>query len=197
MSDNPASATIADFETVDGGQAALAIGGTFTYGGGVVQMVTGGAWHVTATSTGMTGAQYWGAGIYFNGNPTGTDCVDATMYTGIQFDIKGTVAGTGCSMQYSTNDAQHADMTIVTNGMTDPKAGGAMGSYAPQAGVTPTATVQTIMMPFAGAGAPTGGMPSVPVDKSRLTGVQWQFTTSAGTTMSCMVDITIDNVKFY
>ena len=53
------------------------------------------------------------------------------------------------------------------------------------------------MMPFAGAGAPTGGSPAIPIDPARLTGVQWQFTTAAAGTSrnSCVVDITIDNVS--
>src|SRR5205085_12285045 len=105
------------------------------------------AWHVTATVPGTASNQHSGAGIYFNGNPTGTDCVDASIYTGVQFDIKGMVGGTGCSMQYSTNDAQHADMTQTP---VDPKAGGPAGSYAPQATLTVSASTTTVMMPFTG-----------------------------------------------
>ena len=58
-------------------------------------------------------------------------------------------------------------------------------------------TVTTVMMPFAGPGAPSGGSPAIAVDKSKLTGVQWQFTTAVGTENSCIVDITIDNVRFF
>jgi len=192
----PGAPLIADFETVDGGNAALMIGGTFTYGPGVTTAVVAGGWHITATVPGTTSNQYSGAGIYFNGNPTGTDCVDASLYTGVQFDIKGTVTGAGCSMQYSTNDAQHADMTQNPT-MPDPKAGGPMGSYAPQATITAAPATATVMMPFMGVGAPMGGSPNVPVDRGRLTGVQWQFTTMSGATNACAVDITIDNVKFY
>ena len=35
------------------------------------------------------------------------------------------------------------------------------------------------------------------IDKSKLTGVQWQFTTAMGTDNHCTVDITIDNVMFF
>jgi hypothetical protein len=189
---------IADFTATDGGAAVLPIGGTYVYPmpGGPVAAVANGAWHITATTAGMTSAQYWGAGIFFNGNAAGTDCVDATAHTGVQFDISGTVTGTMCSVQYATNDSAHADMTQGTP--PDPKAGGPAGSYAPQAQLTTiSATSQTIMMPFAGTGAPSGGSPAIAVDKSKLTGIQWQFTTGPGTTSSCVVDITIDNVKFY
>ena len=44
---------------------------------------------------------------------------------------------------------------------------------------------------------PTNGSPNIDVDKAKLTGVQWQFTTRGGTANSCMVDVKIDNVKFY
>ena len=134
-----------------------------------------------------------GVGIYFNGNPAGTDCVDGTAHTGIQFDITGTVAGTGCSMQYATNDSAHGD--TVAN-PTDKKSSGPSGSYSPQAQLTLPAT-NPVQMPFTGAGAPTGGSPATGIDKQKLTGVQWQFTLLGATTNMCTVDVTIDNVKFY
>jgi len=192
ISDPPPSAVIADFEAVDGGAPVIPIGGTFFYpAGGPSAVVVNGAWHITAATVGMTSAQYWWVGIYFNGNAAGTDCVDAAAYTGVQFDIKGSIAGTGCSAQYATNDSAHADHTM------DPKGSGPVGSYAPQASLTATGTTQTIKMPFTGTGAPSGGSPALAVDKDKLIGVQWQFTTAAGTSTSCNVDVTIDNVKFY
>jgi hypothetical protein len=193
VSDPPMGApTIADFAALDGGAPVLPIGGTFVYPttGGPVATVTNGAWHITDTTTAMATSQYRGVGIYFNGNAAGTNCVDGTAYTGVQFDISGTVGGTGCSMQYSTNDSAHSDNA------SDVKGSGGAGVYAPQAQLTVTSTVQTVMMPFSGAGAPKGGNPALAVDKAKLTGVQWQFTTLAPTGV-CMVDITIDNVKFY
>jgi hypothetical protein len=189
----PGDPLIADFSASDGGMASLAIGGTFVYPmtGGPIATVTNGALHITATSTGMATAQYWGVGIFFNGDSAGTQCVDATAHTGVQFDISGTIGGTGCTAQYSTNDSAHS------NNATDMKGAGDSTSYAPQAAVTASTTVATVMMPFSGTGAPSGGNPAVGVDKSKLTGVQWQFTTAAGTTNNCAVDLTIDNVKFY
>ena len=188
----PPSATIADFASTDGGTPVVAIGGTFTYGSPApVATVTNGAWHIALTAPGTASAQYLGVGIYFNGDSAGTQCIDATAYTGISFDISGSVGGTGCTAQYSTNDSAHS------NNATDPKGSGDATSYAPQAAVTATSTVTPVMMPFSGAGAPSGGNPAVGVEKSKLTGVQWQFTVAAGTTNNCAVDLTIDNVKFY
>lgn len=190
----PGAPLISDFMTAD--VTTLPIGGTFVYpaSGGPMAVVDNGAWHITATTTGMTGAQYWGAGIYFNGNTDGTHCVDATAYTGVEFDISGTVGGTGCTVQFSTNDSIHAD--AIAN-PTDKKAGGAAGSYAPQKTITIAAAVTNMKIPFTGADAPANGSPNIDVNKAKLVGVQWQFTTAAGTTNSCMVDIKIDNVKFY
>jgi hypothetical protein len=144
-------------------------------------------------------AQYSGAGIFFNGNAAGTDCVDGTPYVGVQFDISGTIGGTGCTVQFSINDSEHSDSTKVdaTGKPVDPKASGPSGSYAPQLTITVPATTTTMMVPFMGTGSPTSGSPGTGIDKQKLTGVQWQFTTALGAASSCAVDITIDNVKFY
>jgi hypothetical protein len=187
--------TIADFTAVDGG-ASYPIGGTFTYAspdGAVAPTptVANGGWHVTLSAPGMASApQYIGFGIYFNGNTAGDECVDATPHMGVKFDISGMV--TGCTVQFSTNDSAHADSTVTG---ADKKAGGPKGAYAPQAAVTVTSTVATVMVPFTGGTLGTGS-PATDIDKSKLTGVQWQFTVATGTA-TCVADIVIDNVAFY
>ena len=191
----PGDPIIADFSTDVGGNVVLPIGGTFSYAAPSgsplpAATVTNGAWHVTLAALGMDAPQYLGVGIYFNGNPSGTDCIDATAHTGVQFDISGSIVGTGCSAQYATNDSAH------TNAAVDPKGSGDSSSYAPQATLMVAATPTTVMMPFTGVGAPSGGSPAVAIDRAKLTGVQWQFTVAAGTSSSCSVDITIDNVRF-
>ncbi|HXU04624.1 MAG TPA: hypothetical protein VN903_26865 [Polyangia bacterium] len=192
----PGDPLIADFNGPDG-MPVIPIGGTFTYaapsGSGSPELTfTNGALHFRATTMGMATAQYWGVGIFFNGNFLGTDCVDATIHTGVQFDISGTVAGTGCTAQYSTTDSAHTDNT------NDPaKGSGPPGSYSPQLSLAITPATTTMQIPFTGTGAPTGGSPLVGIDKSRLTGVQWQFTTETGLDNSCEVDVTIDNVRFF
>jgi len=185
----PTDPFIADF-TVDG---VIPIGGMFVYPspGGPLASTSSGALHVTLVSTGMVEAQYMGVGIYFNGNAEGTDCIDATTHSGVQFDISGSVGGTGCTSQYATTDSVHSSSEF------DPKGAGDSTVYAPQAPLTVTATPTTVRMPFVGVSAPSGGNPAIGVDKARLTGVQWQFTTAAGTENSCLVDVTIDNVRFF
>jgi hypothetical protein len=153
--------------------------------------VTGGSWHITLEAPGEPEAQFLGAGISFFGNPPGIGCIDATFHSGVLFDVSGTIAGAGCTAQYATNDAVHTDDTL------DPRGSGGPGSFAPQQAFIVTATPTTVMVLFAGKNAPTGGNPPVPLDRSRLTGVQWQFTVAPGTANSCHVDITIDNVTFF
>jgi hypothetical protein len=188
---------IADFNMSDG-STVLPIGGIFTYaapdpGESPVATITNGVLHVTAVIKGSTSAQYWGVGIYFNGDASGTDCVDASLHTGVRFDISGTIDGVGCSAQYATNDSVHLEATV------DPKGAGPAGAYPPQAPLMISTTPTTQMMPFFGTGAPVGGNPAVGIDRSRLTGVQWQFTAASGTDggTGCNVDITIDNVSFF
>jgi hypothetical protein len=188
----PENPIISDF-TIPDGTTVLPIGGLFTYTSplsmdGPAATITGGALHVTAATIGRDVAQFWGAGIFFNGDASGTLCIDASKSRGVQFDISGTVEGLGCTLQYATTDSAHLDSTV------DPKGSGPPGAFAPQAGLSVTPTPATVMMPFNGPG---GGSPPIPIDSARLTGVQWQLTTAAGTDNTCAVDLTIDNVRFF
>jgi hypothetical protein len=207
-SDAPASPEIASFAAGDGGVSSLF--GTFTYGDTpkpVFTQVTAGGVNVTDTVQTDSKAHYQGFGIYLNGNAAGTDCVNASTnnYTGIQFDLSGSLTGTGCSMVFSINDSEHADPA--SSSPPDPKAGGPAGSYAPQLPITASqisSTVTTIKVPFTGTGSPAfmGGSasPATPVDPTKLTGVQWQLAVpvaSDGGAAECDWNITLANVKFY
>jgi hypothetical protein len=191
---------IATFSSADGGITAMF--GTFTYGDTPKPTFTVGTGMVTVMDTvQLTAANhYQGFGIYFNGNAAGTDCLDAHTYTGVQFDITGSLTGTGCTMQFSINDSEHSD---ITNAGTDVKPGGPAGSYAPQLSVTSaqlTTTSTTVKVPFTGTGGPTGGSPATAVDPTKLTGVQWQMSTpklADGGPTECVWDFTLANVKFY
>ena len=171
----------------------LPIGGTFTYGSPApTATASNGAWHITLEAAGTDTPSTSGSGIFFIGSPTGLACIDATSHTGVQFDISGSIDGAGCTAQYATNDSAHTDATFAIRRARAPP-----GSWSPQAALVVTATPTTVMMPFSGAGAPTGGNPAIGIDKARLTGVQWQFTVAAGAANSCSVDVTIDNVRFF
>jgi len=206
-SDTPASAAIADF---GGGDASIQImGGFFVYGDANPQptyTVASNQLNIT-DDVQVTGKNhYQGVGIYFNGNTAGTDCINASAYTGIQFDISGSLTGTGCGLVFSINDSEHGDSSTLNaagTGPNDPKAAGPQGSYPPQLSIPSsslTSTAVTIKVPFTGAGAPAGGSPATPIDPTKIEGVQWQLATplaAAGGATECNLNINVANVQFY
>ncbi|HVV53577.1 MAG TPA: hypothetical protein VHO06_28230 [Polyangia bacterium] len=173
----------------------------FTFGFSPQPTYTISAGAVNVVDTIETGAtsQYQGFGIYFSGNPAGTDCLDASRYSGISFTLSGSLMGAGCAMQFSINDSEHAPSST----SFDPKAAGPVGSYAPQLSLTNaelTSTATTIMVPFAGTGAPVGGSPPTPIDPSKLISVQWWMSTpvtSNGEPTECVWNVNLSNVSFY
>jgi hypothetical protein len=195
-SDVPASATIATFISADGGVQAM--DGIFSYGDTPKPTYSIANNEVNIMDSVQIGSapHYQGFGLYFNGNTAGTDCVDAHAYTGIQFDISGTLTGVGCTMQFSILDSEHADPTTSTP--ADPKAGGIKGDYAPQLAISSlTSNPTTLKVPYS---TPAGGMPAAAVDPTKLTGVQWQLSVPAATdggATECDWNINIANVMFY
>jgi hypothetical protein len=182
----PTSGLIADFMG-DGGIEIM--GGLSAYGGVAAPTHTdaNGTFEIMENNPAGAAAQYVGTVLYFS------NCVDASAFSGVEFTLSGSVAG--CSIQYSTNDVQHDDMS------TDPKGGCTLGSacYSPQASITTVPTTATpVMEPFI---TTAGGNPSAPTDPTKLTGIQWQFTIApaaeGGAPVSCVSDLKITDVKFY
>jgi hypothetical protein len=201
LSDVPTSPEIASFASADGGISSMS--GTFTYGDTPKPTFTQGTSVVNVMDTVQTDSKphFQGFGLYLNGNPGGTDCVDAHTYTGVEFDLSGSLTGTGCAMIFSINDSEHADSTVTP---VDPKAGGPAGSYAPQFAITAsqlTSTAMTIKVPFtAPAFAGGAASPATAVDPTKVTGVQWQMAVpvaSDGGATECVWNINLANVKFY
>jgi hypothetical protein len=208
---------IADFSGADGGIGIEIMHGDndpFTYGDNPPPSFTPSPGFVEVIDNiviSPTQNHYQGFGIYFNGNSDGTDCIDASSYTGVQFDISGTLVGDNCTVQFSINDSEHADSTVLktagvdASGPNDPKASGPKGAYAPQLQIGPMimAATTTIKVPFTGTGTdvPSGGLPAdTAIDTKRIEGVQWQMTTpkmADGGATECDLDVKIANVKFY
>ena len=188
----PATAMIADFSAGTGattGLPAVPNGGMYTYPSGAAAptiAIADGALHVTINTPAASAIQYVGYGIFFN------DCTNGSQYTGVKFDIGGTM--TGCDLQFINNfrdDATPANdvkgsCTVSTN------------CYGPQTALNFTPTVSSSEHPFVTL---TAGFPVATVDTTFLTGVGWGFVIPAADPAnpgaSCVADFTIDNVTFY
>jgi hypothetical protein len=177
----------------------------FTYGDNPAPgfTITAGNLNVTDVIQISAAPHYQGIGIYFNGNSGGTDCIDASSYTGVQFDISGTNMGPGCTIQFSTTDSEHSDsarLNAAGTGPNDPKASGAAGSYSPQLTISQLmSNPTTIQVPFNDS-AEASGSPGTPLDSMKIEGVQWQLTTpmaSDGGPTECNLNINLANIKFY
>jgi hypothetical protein len=150
--------------------------------------IVNGALHVTIDTPPTAAIQYVGFGIFFNA------CTNGGQYTGVQFDIGGTM--TGCSLQFIVNFRDDATLA------NDPTKGGCTlaNCYGPQTNLNFTATVTSSPHPFVTL---TNGFPVTTVDTTFLTGFAWGFVIPAATstadagTDDCIADFTIDNVTLY
>ena len=182
----PPSADISDFSNWAGtswGESETLNGSSFSYDEGVETVFAyavdsaQGNMHITGTVD-----SYAGFGMGFN------TCVDATAYSGIQFDLWG--SATGAVFQIQTSEDQSKEYN-------DPKATcdtAVSGTCSvPQARVAEVATAQTtLQFPWADF---SGGSPVPTVSTNQLIGLQFQF--ECGASEGCPVDVRIDNVKFY
>jgi hypothetical protein len=126
-----------------------------------------------------------GFGLFFEG----TSCIDASAYTGVQFDFAGDLGG--CKLSVGTSfsaDLSHAD---------DSARGACSGTdsscYGPFAAVVPSTT--TVKVPFS---AMSGGSPQSAPDRSTIVDVVWQLSAPTGADGgSCAASFTVENVSFY
>jgi hypothetical protein len=184
-----ATAAIDDFTAAGNpGVMVTGMGSVSAFGSSVaVADTTGGNLHVTMTKAEATAPDYnEGFGINF------TECIDAAVFTGVQFTLSGSVTGTGCDITFGMVDTEHQ---LPAN---DPRGTAPAGSYAAKVVLAPTATATTVQVPFTGTNAPplASGSPAQAIDNATLLAVQWGFDVPGGTS-TCVADITIDNVAFY
>lgn len=186
LAEPPPNADISDFSNWDGtnwGDSRSLNGESFSYdeGEGTVFEYavddTQGNMHITATVI-----SYAGFGMAFN------TCVDATAFTGIQFDLWGSASGAVFQVQTSEDQSKEYN---------DPKATcdtAVSGTCAvPQSRISDVPAAQTtVQLPW---GEFSGGSPVPTVSTNQLIGLQWQFECSSGD--PCPVDVRIDNVTFY
>jgi hypothetical protein len=141
---------------------------------------------VIAVNTGTPTTQYPYAfvGLGFDA------CVDASAYTGVTFNVSGTL-NSECGIQFSTVDKAH---NTPADGGTCTDAG---GCYASAKVFTLPATATDVTVLFADQTG--GGPPSTPVDPAEILAVQWQFNPVGnvpGPAVGCTGTVTIDNVRF-
>jgi hypothetical protein len=140
----------------------------------------------------VASANYMGFGLYYSSG----SCLDATGYTGAQFDFSGTLGG--CNMQVGISFSADSSTSDGTRGSC---AGTDSMCYGPSYDVTgaantATAAAPTVRVPFTQLG---GGMPVSTLDPRAIITVQWQLTSHPGGTDGggCSASFTVENVKFY
>lgn len=190
----PAAALITDFSDAvpdpnspgqfkfGGGTATRVQGGTSEFADTTetkpTLAITSGALSVSASSKGS----YTGVVLYMNGPA----CIDGSGYTGVQFDLNGSLGTCVLSFGFAFAD----DLSPASDSQRGICA--ATNCYGPSVVVASTGT-GTVKEPYT---AVSGGSPDMGVDRQKLTGVQWQLQSpAAGTT--CSANFTLDNISFY
>jgi hypothetical protein len=183
---------ISDFSAPEGNKVSWGYSGETTFSGysflypepAIVSDMSMGAWHLSGT-----------VGDY-SGFALGFSCaVDASMFTGISFTIKGDPGATGrLVMSVGTSpDDINGIMGAPSWGTCVPKTSQYDGTcLAPHADVSVTATANTVKIKWADL---KGGAPQASVSPNSLSGIVWIWDWVAGATPFA-TDITIDDVAF-
>jgi hypothetical protein len=201
----PPSAAITTTGTMTGATVAFGSGveawGSYNYAGNGQTAPTG---TVTPDGTGIeivggftasvtAAVNYEGFGLYL----ASSSCLDASSYTGIQFDFSGSLGG--CNVQTGINFS--GDDSTSNDAVRGACTGTTAQCFGPSADFTTaalaaTAAAPTIKVPFSSF---NGGMPNPTADPSTLVAVQWQLTAPLGATDGggCAADFTVKNVAFY
>jgi hypothetical protein len=141
--------------------------------------------HITGGFAPPVNGNWEGAGLFFNG----TSCVDASTYTGVQFDFAGDLGG--CALAFGASFSGDSSPTNAPGRGSCP--GTDSTCYGPLAPVTAGAT--TIKVPFS---ALTAGSPIAKLDPTTILDVEWQLSAPTGAGGgSCAADFTVENVAFY
>lgn len=185
----PADGVIASF--TDAEREGDIKGGLFPFGLPAPSFTTDGALHIAVNAPPTSETRVLGVVDHFE------SCVDAASFTGVQVTISGTVAG--CTLSIFVEDSPHLfDDGIAINAGRHgvgplPSVPAHVDFVSSQ--VTPTAQILTL--PLADL---AGAFPATPFDKEQITGLGWAFIvdpSSAGGPSACVVDLTIDDVRFY
>ena len=183
---------ITDFSSsTDGKNIAWGFGGdtvfsgfSFTYPAAIVSDVSTGVWHLTGT-----------VGDY-SGFALGFSCaVDASMFTGVSFSIKGDAGATGrLMMEVGTSPDDVNEATgAYSHGTCVPKTDRYDGTcQSPRVAVSVTGTANTVKLKWSDF---KDGAPQASVSPDSITGIMWRFDWIGGAT-PFPVDVTLDDVMF-
>lgn len=137
-----------------------------------------GAWRVTGTV-----GTYSGIGLWME-----TCIVDMSAYSGISFNIGGTVGATGqMKLSISTNGNLAPD-TCKTNKGTCMLGDGCLAASTM---ITVPSSMSTVQVAFDSL---TGGAPEAGVNAAEITGIQLEFDCTDCTTAPYEVNLTIDDI---
>jgi hypothetical protein len=136
--------------------------------------------------TAAAGNDYVGAGLYYNS----TQCMDASAFTGVAFDVAGDLGGCTLALSMLISD----DLPVAEDSGRGACHGTDSTCYGPSIIVRPGPT--TLRVPFS---ALTGGTPLYKVKASVLIGVAWQLLGATGLSSGagCTASISIENASFY
>jgi hypothetical protein len=179
--------TSADGKTVSWGftGGTMFSGYSFSYPDTIVSDTTGGAWHLTGTVN------------TYSGFALGFSCaVDASMFTGISFSIKGnpgpSTGGLTLSVGTSPDDVNEA-VGAPSWGTCVPKTGRYDGTcQSPKANVSVIAEAATVKVKWADL---KSGAPQDSVSANSISGIVWIWDWVDGAT-PFPTDITVDDVAF-
>jgi len=135
-------------------------------------------------------ADYMGVGLFFDS----ASCIDASAYTGLEFDFSGDLGG--CSLAFG---ASFAGDFSTANGPRGSCSGPSSSCYGPLASVVPTAAdaqaLQVLQVPFSSL---AGGMPIGTLDPTTIVSIEWQLGGPVGVDAGgCAANFTVENVSFY
>jgi hypothetical protein len=166
-----------------GGDTAFS-GFSFAYPDAIVSDMSTGEWHLSGT-----------VGDY-SGFALGFSCaVDASMFTGISFSIRGDAGATGrLIMEVGTSpDDVNEAAGAASFGQCIPKTGRYDGTcLTPKLDLPVTGTLNTVKLKWSDF---KGGAPQPSVSSNSISGLAWRFDWITGAT-PFPVDVTIDDVMF-
>jgi hypothetical protein len=142
-----------------------------------------------ATGAPTTMYPYAYVGLPFNG------CADASSYTGVKFNISGTL-NTGCTIQFSVIDKEHSK--VANNGTCTTNGAGTQCYASAKVFTLPSSpTDVTIAFTDQTGGASGDDTAAAPVDPRGVLNVQWQLNVPTGdASAGCTGTVTIDNITF-